>query len=170
MVGPRALFVLSDILWVALREGHSVWAVDLKTDVARHVAGTGKKGFSGDGGPATEARFNGPKGIALDTSGRWIVVVNTENQVIRRIDLKTGRIDTLAGSGPMGHGYNGDDQSAQKRIGGAARDLRFSRWRGLHRRHRKPPGSPGPFDLDWAVTWHPVRTLDGRFPHDAVNP
>jgi DNA-binding beta-propeller fold protein YncE len=114
IVGPRALFVQNDVLWVALREGHSVWAVDLETDIARHVAGTGKQGFSGDGGPAAEATFNGPKGIALDSSGRWIVVVDTENQAIRRIDLKTGRIDTLAGTGPKGRGYNGDQQSARK--------------------------------------------------------
>lgn len=114
VVGPRALFVQNDVLWVALREGHSVWAVDLKTDIARHVAGTGKPGFNGDGGPAAEATFNGPKGIALDSSGRWIVVVDTENQAIRRIDLQTGRIDTLAGTGPRGRGYNGDEQSARK--------------------------------------------------------
>ncbi len=112
IVGPRALFVLADVLYVALREGHSVWAIDLKTDLAWHVAGTGEKGFSGDGGPATAARFNGPKGIALESSGRWIVVADTENQAIRQIDLHTGRINTLAGIGPEGHGFNGDNQLA----------------------------------------------------------
>ena len=112
IVGPRALFVHADLLYVALREGHSVWAIDLKTDIARHIAGTGEKGFSGDDGPAIAAKFNGPKGIALDSSGRWIVVVDTENQAIRRIDLHTGRINTLAGLGPEGHGFNGDNQLA----------------------------------------------------------
>ena len=107
VVGPRALYIRGDTMWLALREGHSVWAIDLGTDVIRHVAGTGKRGYSGDGGPATEATFNGPKGVAVDAAGH-VFVVDTENQAIRRIDAATGVITSCAGFGPTGRGYNGD--------------------------------------------------------------
>jgi streptogramin lyase len=107
MIGPRALFVQEGILWIALREGHSVWRMDLANGVLRHVAGTGQKGFSGDGGPAKEATFDGPKGIALDHAGN-IYVVDTENHAIRKVDAKSGQISTLAGQGPQHQGGTGD--------------------------------------------------------------
>jgi len=55
VLGPRALFFAKDHLWVALREGHSIWRIDLNTGKWHHVAGTGQKGFSGDSGPAKYA-------------------------------------------------------------------------------------------------------------------
>ena len=99
MAGPRALAVTGRTLWVALREGHSVWRIDLDTLVTRHVSGTGKSGYSGDGGPATAATFNGPKGLVATSDG-VLYVVDTENQVIRRIDTAHDRVETIAGSGP----------------------------------------------------------------------
>ena len=107
MVGPRALFIDGDVLWIALREGHSVWTMDLNTGTLAHVAGTGKKGFTGDGGAAREATFDGPKGIAVGPKGH-VYVVDTENQVIRKIDTQRGVISTIAGSGPDGRGFGGD--------------------------------------------------------------
>lgn len=107
MLGPRALFIEGRTLWIALREGNSVWRMDLDTQVLRHVAGTGGKGYSGDGGPAKDATFNGPKGIAAGPDGR-IYVVDTENQAIRQIDPARGTITTVAGSGPAARGYRGD--------------------------------------------------------------
>ena len=96
ILGPRALFVDGSTLWIALREGHSVWRMDLSDGVLRHVAGSGKKGYSGDGGPATNAAFNGPKGIAVGPDGN-VFVADTENNAIRRIDVKSGIITTVAG-------------------------------------------------------------------------
>ncbi len=113
MVGPRALCVQGDTLWIALREGHSVWRMDLKTMRLTHIAGSGKKGFSGDGGDPKLATFNGPKGIAVGPKGR-VVVVDTENQAIRSIDLKANRITTVAGGGPSRRGGSGDNGSATK--------------------------------------------------------
>ncbi len=100
ILGPRALFILGDDLWIALREGNSIWRIDLGYGAIHHVAGTGGKGFSGDGGPALQAAFNGPKGITVDRFGR-IVVADTENQAIREIDFRSGLIRTLAGAGPV---------------------------------------------------------------------
>jgi sugar lactone lactonase YvrE len=109
MVGPRALYVRDQNLWIALREGHSIWKLDLDQGMLTHVAGNGQKGYSGDGGDPKVATFNGPKGIVVDWYER-VYVVDTENQVIRRIDTQEDRITTVAGSGQQGDG--GDGQSA----------------------------------------------------------
>lgn len=110
--GPRALFISGRTMWIALREGNSVWKLNLDDGVIRHVAGSGQKGFTGDGGNALQATFNGPKGIALDSQSKGVYVADTENQAIRRIDVATGVITTIAGSGPMARGYGGDNASA----------------------------------------------------------
>jgi streptogramin lyase len=111
MIGPRALLVDGNTLWIALREGHAVWRMDLPTGMLKHVAGTGKRGFTGDDGPAKEATFDGPKGIALGPD-KCIYVADTENHAIRKIDLATGTITTVAGSGPQKKGGTGDGGSA----------------------------------------------------------
>jgi sugar lactone lactonase YvrE len=113
VIGPRALFLQGRTLWVALREGHSVWRLELDGGTWHHVAGNGKAGYGGDGGPARAAAFNGPKGIALDDDGN-IFVVDTENQAIRRIDAKTSVITTVAGAGPSARGGAGDGGPATK--------------------------------------------------------
>ncbi len=51
MLGPRALAIEGDNLWIALRSGHSIWRLDLKSGKLEHIAGTGAQGYSGDGGP-----------------------------------------------------------------------------------------------------------------------
>ena len=76
ILGPRALSIAGNTLWIALREGNSVWRLDLQSGLLRHVAGTGKTGYSGDGkdnagGEALTATFNGPKGIAVGPTAAW---------------------------------------------------------------------------------------------------
>jgi streptogramin lyase len=105
MVGPRALFIAGGTLWIALREGHSVWKMDLAGRKLTHVAGTGKVGHAD--GPGKTATFNGPKGIAVGPDGA-VFVVDTENQVIRRIDPKTFAVTTTAGAGIKARGFGGD--------------------------------------------------------------
>jgi streptogramin lyase len=105
--GPRALFVDGSTLWIALREGHSVWRMDLRTGMLKHISGTGKPGFTGDGGPAKDATFNGPKGIAIGPD-KCIYVADTENHAIRKIDISSGTISTIAGSYPLKKGGDGD--------------------------------------------------------------
>lgn len=106
--GPRALDVGRDgSLWLALREGHAVLRLDLARGTVHRVAGTGEKGFSGDGGPALAAKLNGPKGVSVAPNGD-IYVVDTENHVIRAIDVKSGTIRLIAGTGTRGDGPEGD--------------------------------------------------------------
>ncbi len=96
LAGPRSLAVDKDFIWIALREGNSIWRINRKTNTIHHVAGTGEKGYTGDGGPPKKATFKGPKGLVLDDHGR-ILVVDTENHAVRRIDLSLNRVDTVLG-------------------------------------------------------------------------
>jgi hypothetical protein len=71
------------------------------------IAGTASAGtFSGDGGQATDARLYLPTGLALDAVGN-VYLSDLENQVIRKIDMSTGIITTVAGTGGNS-GFSGD--------------------------------------------------------------
>lgn len=96
LFGPRSLAVDESSIWIALREGNSIWRIDRKTSKLHNIAGTGAKGYSGDGGSPLAATFRGPKGLVIDNQQR-LLVVDTENQAIRRIDLAKNRIDTVMG-------------------------------------------------------------------------
>ena len=101
--GPRTLvFDERGNLYVALREGNAIHRIDTRAHTIHHVAGTGEAGYSGDNGPARAATFAGPKGLAY-ARGR-LYVADTENHVIRRIDLRTGLITTVLGTGQRGDG------------------------------------------------------------------
>ena len=71
------------------------------------VAGSGTAGFSGDNGPATTARLNGPRDVAVDFAGN-LYIADTDNQRIRKV--ANGVITTVAGSGTAG--FSGDNGAA----------------------------------------------------------
>lgn len=105
--GPRAIdFDSAGNLYLVLREGNSVYKVDPSMQIKR-VAGTGQKGLTGDGGPAVAANLNGPKGVSISHDGA-MYLADTENHAIRKVDLKTGVITTVAGTGVHGDGPDGD--------------------------------------------------------------
>ena len=105
--GPRTLdFDGQRSLYLALREGNAVYRLDLQTETIHHLAGTGKSGYNGDGGPAKSAQLAGPKGIALGPSGD-IYLCDTESHTIRVIRAKTGIIETIVGDGQPGDGPDG---------------------------------------------------------------
>lgn len=104
--GARAVKVSPDgTVYILERQGSTLRAVDPKTGVITTVAGTGGRGYSGDGGPARAAVFDAPKEFALDPSGD-ILIVDTESHSIRRIYAATGIVETIAGGhkGPEGDG------------------------------------------------------------------
>ena len=112
LAGPRALAVdtANGLVYICEREGGTIRRVDLRSRIVTLYAGTGAKGYAGDGGSALHATFNGPKGLACDRDGNvWIA--DTENHAIRRIDARSGVISTVAG----GHlGPDGDGGPAKK--------------------------------------------------------
>jgi sugar lactone lactonase YvrE len=69
--------------------------------VIETIAGTGTAGYSGDGGPAVAAQVNNVKDLELGPDGR-LYLADTDNHVVRAIDLGTGVIETVAGSGAAG--------------------------------------------------------------------
>lgn len=105
--GPRSIdFDRNGDLWLATREGNQVFRLDLKAGTFVHAAGTGKSGFVGNGGPAKLAELKGPKGIAVDPAG-YVWLADTESHSVRRIDVKTGVLDLVAGTGEKGDGPEG---------------------------------------------------------------
>lgn len=109
--GPRALTVDSqNNLWLALREGNRIVRFDRKAGVLRHIAGTGVKGFTGNGGPAMQATLSGPKGIVFDEAKQRVYLADTESHTLRAIDLSTDppTLNLIAGTGNRGSGPNGD--------------------------------------------------------------
>jgi len=111
--GPRALdFDRNGNLWLALREGNVVLKLDLATGTIHHIAGTGKQGFAGNGGPALAATLSGPKGLSVGPDGN-VYLADTESHSIRMIDLKNGRLELVAGTGAKGDGPEGDPLTSQ---------------------------------------------------------
>lgn len=111
--GARAVDVAPDgTVYIIEREGNRLRGVDPETGIISTLAGTGKKGFTGDGGPSIACTLNGPKELAVDRAGNvWIV--DTENHAIRVFDPKTGLIRTAAGTGrPGGSGDGGPATAA----------------------------------------------------------
>jgi streptogramin lyase len=106
--GPRSMaFDRRGDLFLVLREGNAVYRIDMQKQSVHHLAGTGGKGYSGDGGPARQALLNGPKGIAVARDG-GVYIADTETHVIRRIDPKKGTIETVAGTGSRADGPDGN--------------------------------------------------------------
>ena len=80
------------------RMNHVVRRVDAKSRLISTVAGTGKAGFGGDGGVATAAMLHEPHSLQLDSRGN-LYICDIRNHRIRKVDAKTGRITTFAGTG-----------------------------------------------------------------------
>jgi RHS repeat-associated protein len=83
-------------LYIADADNNRIRKVDT-SGIITTVAGTGTPGFSGDGGPATQARLNMPCGIALDALGN-LYICDTYNSRIRKVDT-SGIITTIVGNG-----------------------------------------------------------------------
>lgn len=118
--GPRTMVrAANGDIYVAMREGNSIYRIDSKTQTWHKLAGTGESGYSGDNGPALNARFGGslarlagPKGMTLGP-GDVLYVADTESHAIRKIDLKSGIITTVAGTGVKGDGPEPDPLKCQ---------------------------------------------------------
>jgi hypothetical protein len=105
-------------VYIADSENHRIRQVLAATGIITTVAGSGltgngNGGFSGDGGPATDAQLNYPSGVAVDGQGNLFIADNS-NHRIRKVIAATGVITTVAGSGIAGYsGDNGPASDAQ---------------------------------------------------------
>ncbi len=120
--GPATLAQLDFPAWVARDSAGNLYISDQNNHVVREVAagtgtistiaGTGKFGISGDGGPATSAEFEWPGALALDQNGNLFIA--DLSGLVRLLNLKTGIISTYAGggTGSLGTGNGGPATSA----------------------------------------------------------
>jgi sugar lactone lactonase YvrE len=106
--GPHHLLVAKNgDVFIADTWNWKVRRIDAKTGVITTIAGTGKRGYSGEGGPATNAEFSGTYCIAFDAAQENLFVADLENRRIRAIDMATGKVRLVAGNGQKGVPTNG---------------------------------------------------------------
>ncbi len=107
---PSALALgRGNVLYIAEESGHRIRRLDLGRGLIETVAGTGKKGFGGDGGSPLDAKLASPRGLAVDAAGN-LYVADTGNHRVRLIDFENEEISTVAGDGiPR---YAGDGEPA----------------------------------------------------------
>jgi DNA-binding beta-propeller fold protein YncE len=101
-VGPREAVYLADT-W-----NNRVRLYDLAENQVMAFAGTGKKGYSGDGGPANKAEFGSVYCVAFDPDKKNLYITDLDNRRIRKVDLSTKIVTTVAGNGQKGVPKDGE--------------------------------------------------------------
>lgn len=96
-IGPDAALYICDM------DNHVIRRI--KDGQISTVAGSGKRGYSGDGGPALKAELNEPYEVRFDAAGNMFFV-EMRNNIVRRVDLRDQKISTVAGNGTLG--FSGD--------------------------------------------------------------
>ena len=96
--------------------------INKATGIITTIAGTGVSGFSGDGGPALNASFNGPYYMCIDNSKNFLYFTDFWNNRIRCIDLSTGLISTIAGDGTLNYVSGGNAKTMGMLPGGLTLD------------------------------------------------
>lgn len=107
-------------LFIADTSNNVIRRVDAVSRIITTVAGNGTAGFIGDGGPATSASLSVPERVAVDTSGN-LFIADLANNRVRRVDVATGVITTVAGNGTLG--FAGDNGPATSASLGAPADV-----------------------------------------------
>ena len=107
---PTAVWARWQRLYIADTGNDVVRQVDLRTGMMYPLAGCGRAGHSGDGGPAAKARLNKPGGVVTDRFGR-VYIDDIANNVVRRVE-SDGTIRTFAGTGEFG--FSGDGGPAER--------------------------------------------------------
>lgn len=95
-IGPDGTVYLADT-W-----NNRIRTYDPKSGKVAAFAGTGEKGYAGDGGPALKAKFGGIYSVAFDAAGKNIVLADLDNRRVRKIELASGIVTTVAGNGEKG--------------------------------------------------------------------
>ncbi len=98
-------------LYIADTGNHRIRKVDATTGLISTIAGTDTAGFSGDGGVSTAANLGFSPGVTIDDAGN-LYIADTSNLRIRKVDMATGLISTVAGNGARGANGKGDGGAA----------------------------------------------------------
>ena len=108
--GPHHLIVAKngDVL-IADTWNWKIRRVDAKTGVITTFAGTGTKGYKGDGGAAKSADFSGIYSLSFDATQENLFVADLENRRVRAIEIASGKVRLIAGNGQKGVPTNGSD-------------------------------------------------------------
>lgn len=108
---PRQIAIddAGNLLLTEFNYGHCVRRVDAATGRIETIAGNGSVGFAGEGVPAFDASLSVLRGSVLDPTGRYLDFADSGNDRIRRLDLETGIVRTLAGDGYRRFGGDGGD-------------------------------------------------------------
>ncbi len=106
-VGPNGHIFLADT-W-----NHRVRVYAIATGQVDAFAGTGEKGFSGDGGPADKARFGGVFCVSFDPDKKNLYITDLGNKRIRKVELPSKTVTTVAGNGQKGIPQDGEDATQQ---------------------------------------------------------
>lgn len=111
--GMHNLAVIGTTVYLADTFNATIRTFDLKAKKLAPFAGSGKKGFSGDGGPAKDAEFKETICIALTPDGKTLYVADIGNKRVRAIDTKSGVVSTVAGTGMAGVPKDGEPAKDQ---------------------------------------------------------
>ncbi len=109
---PRGIAIdTAGNLYIADTANSRVRKISAATGIITTIAGRGLGPLAGDGGPATQATLNAPRAVAVDGAGN-LLIADTSNHRIRKVDAKTGIITTIAGTDPGFAGDNGPATAA----------------------------------------------------------
>jgi hypothetical protein len=109
------LAIANGKVYIADTLSNRIRAVDLTSGMIEAVVGTGVAGYSGDGGSPLEAELNHPRDLEFGTDGD-LYIADTDNSVIRAVDLSTGVIRTVAGTGELGLDSDDDRLATETKL------------------------------------------------------
>lgn len=99
VIDPRDLKMdAAGNMYFADAKAHRIRRIDRFTKVLTTIAGTGRQGYSGDGGLAVTADLSGPTGVAVDAAGN-VYISDSGNNRVRRVEASSGVITTVIGTG-----------------------------------------------------------------------
>ncbi|MCZ2108141.1 MAG: redoxin domain-containing protein [Dehalococcoidia bacterium] len=92
--------------------GHNRILISDLNGVLQQAIGDGKEGFAD--GAADEAEFRQPQGLGLSTNGETLYVADTRNHAVRAVNIETGEVTTIAGTGQQADRFPARDAKASE--------------------------------------------------------